>query len=138
MENESLRKDLQEKQELLCQASKAMELMEHQHKKQNNEAQMIIDDLNHKIEAMAVSLQRESFLFQFIKFAFLLQHEMKSLERALVENSRNTDTGFSDFLGAIDSKDIETQQKVKTVLKFSERSKKHFLSVSIRLLSLSS
>lgn len=55
MENESLRKDVQEKQELLCQASKAMELMEQQHKKQNNEAQMIIDDLNHKIEALTVS-----------------------------------------------------------------------------------
>lgn len=55
MENESLRKELQEKQELLCQASQAMELMENQHKKQNYEAQMIIDDLNHKIEAMSVS-----------------------------------------------------------------------------------
>lgn len=55
MENESLRKDLQEKQELLCQASKAMELMENQHKKQSNDAQMIIDDLNHRIEAMSVS-----------------------------------------------------------------------------------
>jgi centrosomin len=55
VENESLRKELQEKQDLLCQASKAMELMEHQHKKQSNEAQMVIDDLNHKIEAMAVS-----------------------------------------------------------------------------------
>lgn len=55
MENESLRKELQEKQELLCQASQAMELMENQHKKQANEAQMIIDDLNHKIESMAVS-----------------------------------------------------------------------------------
>lgn len=55
VENESLRKDLQEKQELLCQASKAMELMENQHKKQSNDAQMIIDDLNHKIEAMSVS-----------------------------------------------------------------------------------
>lgn len=55
MENESLRKELQEKQDLLCQASKAMELMEHQHKKQTSEAQMIIDDLNHKLEAMTVS-----------------------------------------------------------------------------------
>lgn len=54
MENESLRKDLQEKQELLCQASKAMEFMESQHKKQSSDAQMIIDDLNHKIEAMDV------------------------------------------------------------------------------------
>lgn len=29
--------------------------MENQHKKESNEAQMVIDDLNHKIEAMAVS-----------------------------------------------------------------------------------
>lgn len=55
VENETQRKELQEKQDLLCQASKAMELMEHQHKKQTNEAQMIIDDSNHKIEAMTVS-----------------------------------------------------------------------------------
>lgn len=55
VENESLRKELQEKQELLCQASKAMELMENQHKKESIEAQMIIDDSNHKIEAMTVS-----------------------------------------------------------------------------------
>lgn len=41
-----------------------------------------------------------------------MQHEIKSLERALVESGRNNDTGFSDFLGAIDSKDIETQQKI--------------------------
>jgi hypothetical protein len=42
-----------------------------------------------------------------------LQHEIKTFEKALIENNRNNDTGFSDFLGAIDSKDIETQQKVK-------------------------
>lgn len=34
------------------------------------------------------------------------------MERALVESGCNNDTGFSDFLGAIDSKDIETQQKI--------------------------
>lgn len=55
MENESLQKDILEKQELLCQASKAMELMEEEQKEKNNEAQMIIDDLNHKIEALSVS-----------------------------------------------------------------------------------
>lgn len=111
-----MRKELQEKQDLLCQASKAMELMENQHKKQNNEAQMIIDDLNHKIEAMAVNL-----CFRFVKTIFYLltfpQHEIKSLEKALVENSRNNDTGFSDFLGAIDSKDIATQQKVNIIFR---------------------
>lgn len=113
VENESLRKELQEKQELLCQASKAMELMEHHHKKQNDEAQMVIDDLNHKIEAMAVSWRARIMTFHFIKIAFLFpQHEIKSMEKALVDNSRNNDTGFSDFLGAIDAKDIETQQKV--------------------------
>lgn len=52
-----------------------------------------------------------------IKIAFyrfdIFQHEVKGLERALVESSRHNDTGFSDFLGAIDSKDIETQQRVR-------------------------
>ena len=33
-----------------------MEMLENQHKKESNEAQMIIDDLNHKIEAMTVSI----------------------------------------------------------------------------------
>lgn len=69
MENESLRKDIQEKQELLCQASKAMEFMENQHKKQTSNAQMIIDDLNHKIEAMAVSFTMTSF-FRLVKLTF--------------------------------------------------------------------
>ncbi|KAG5667763.1 hypothetical protein PVAND_015733 [Polypedilum vanderplanki] len=92
VENESLRKEVEEKQELLCQASKAMEMMENQHKKESNEAQMIVDDLNHKIEAMT--------------------HEIKTLEKALIESSRNNDTGFSDFLGAIDSKDIDAQRKI--------------------------
>lgn len=56
VENESLRKELKEKQDLLVQASKAMEMLENQHKKESNQAQMIIDDLNHKIEAMTVSI----------------------------------------------------------------------------------
>lgn len=30
--------------------------------------------------------------------------------------SSKTDTGFTDFLGAIDAKDIEKQQKVKATL----------------------
>ncbi|KAL7051160.1 hypothetical protein ACKWTF_004360 [Chironomus riparius] len=92
VENESLRKELKEKQDLLIQASKAMEMLENQHKKESNQAQMIIDDLNHKIEAMT--------------------HEIKTLEKVLIESNHNNDTGFSDFLGAIDSKDIESQRKI--------------------------
>lgn len=34
------------------------------------------------------------------------------MERILVESNHNNDTGFSDFLGAIDSKDIESQRKI--------------------------
>lgn len=37
---------------------------------------------------------------------------MKKFEKALIESSRNHDTGFSDFLGAIDAKDVEAQRKI--------------------------
>ena len=39
-----------------------MELMENQHKKENIDAQMVIDDLNHRIEAMTV----RNFFFTII------------------------------------------------------------------------
>jgi chromosome segregation ATPase len=42
----------------------------------------------------------------------VLQHELKKFEKALIESSRNHDTGFSDFLGAIDAKDVEAQRKI--------------------------
>lgn len=67
VENESLRKELEEKQSLLCQASQAMEMMESEHKKQSHEAQMIIDDLNHRIESMTVSQTSK----QFLRFFFI-------------------------------------------------------------------
>lgn len=54
MENESLRTELQEKQELLCQAHKAMELMEQQHKDKIDKYQLIIDELNQKVDLYEV------------------------------------------------------------------------------------
>lgn len=54
MENESLRKELQDKQELLCQAHKAIELMEQQHKEQIDKYQMLVDELHQKIELSEV------------------------------------------------------------------------------------
>ena len=48
----------------------------------------------------------------YFLFIWHFQHDIKGLEKALMESNRNNDTGFSDFLGAIDSKDIETHQKV--------------------------
>jgi centrosomin len=55
VENESLRKELEEKQELLCQASKAMELMDEQQKELHEKYQTITDELNRKIEILNVS-----------------------------------------------------------------------------------
>lgn len=81
-------KDLQEKQDLLCQASKALELLD-----QEKRSQMKIDELNQKIES--------------------LNHEVSSLQNALVDANKSTlgnDTGYADFLGAVDSKDVERQR----------------------------
>ncbi len=48
-----------------------------------------------------------------ITFPFRLkQHEIKTFEKAFIESSKHHDTGFSDFLGAIDSKDLEAQRKI--------------------------
>jgi hypothetical protein len=50
-----------------------MELMENQHKKESNEAQMIIDDLNHKIEALTVSIRRkEGNIFIQFRYASII------------------------------------------------------------------
>lgn len=92
--------------------------MENQHKKESNEAQMVIDDLNHKIEAMAVSIiviiSSELILiyFSFPTTAPDMQHEIKTLEKVLVDSNHSNDTGFTDFLGAIDSKDVDAQRKI--------------------------
>ena len=48
---------------------------------------------------------------------------MKNLEKALVGASNKhsfygNDTGFADFLGAVEPKDIENQQKVSLLKKY--------------------
>lgn len=58
-------------------------------------SQMVIDELNQKIES--------------------LQHEVTSLQNALVDINKSNlgnDTGFTDFLGAVESKDIDFQRKM--------------------------
>lgn len=88
-------KDLQEKQDLLCQASKALELLDGQKSQDLNRSQMTIDELNQKIES--------------------LQHEVAVLQTALMEANKSilgNDTGYADFLGAVDSKDVDYQRKL--------------------------
>lgn len=56
---------------------------------------MMIDELNQKIES--------------------LQYEVSSLQNALSENNKSqlaNDTGYADFLGAVDSKDVEMQRRL--------------------------
>lgn len=59
MEIGELRKELQEKQDLLCQAAKAMELMEDSQRKSHNKSSLTITDLSQKIKCLEVrSLDR--------------------------------------------------------------------------------
>ncbi|XP_041760610.1 centrosomin isoform X4 [Anopheles merus] len=50
VEVESLRQDLQSKHDLLCQAVKAMEVLEESHKKAEERHRELVNDLNHRIE----------------------------------------------------------------------------------------
>jgi centrosomin len=58
VENEAFRNELQEKQDLLIQAAKAMTLMEESQKVADEKNQNIIDELNQKLELMEVEMQR--------------------------------------------------------------------------------
>ncbi|EDS36864.1 centrosomin [Culex quinquefasciatus] len=86
VELESLRKDLQEKQDLLLQAGKAMDLMEESSRKAQDHNREIIDDLEHRLE--------------------LLHHEIKQMEQAErqqqqqanMTRSRLNETGVSGSL----------------------------------------
>jgi centrosomin len=58
VENEAFRNELQEKQDLLIQAAKAMTLMEDSQKVADEKNQNIIDELNQKLELMEIEMQR--------------------------------------------------------------------------------
>lgn len=78
---------------MLCQASKALELLDKEKLDDFQRSQMKIEELNQKIEE--------------------LNHEVASLQHALMETNKSNlgnDTGYADFLGAVDSKDVERQR----------------------------
>lgn len=56
IENEDLRKELQKKQELLCQAAKAIELMEDSQRKQVESSSSTIKDLTEQVDCLQVWL----------------------------------------------------------------------------------
>ncbi|XP_038116317.1 centrosomin isoform X3 [Culex quinquefasciatus] len=103
VELESLRKDLQEKQDLLLQAGKAMDLMEESSRKAQDHNREIIDDLEHRLE--------------------LLHHEIKQMEQAErqqqqqanMTRSRLNETGLLDFLERMDHRELNVQDKLQAL-----------------------
>lgn len=89
MENEILKKEVDERQQLLCEASKALELQDEEKINDLRRSEIMIDELNHKIEA--------------------LNSEIASLQ-AVNKSGQSNDTGYADC--AVNSKDIEYQQKL--------------------------
>lgn len=58
VEVESLRKDLQEKQDLLCQAAKAMEMMEESQRKAEHHHREVLNDMEHRLEMLQQEIKQ--------------------------------------------------------------------------------
>lgn len=119
IENENLLKEVAEKQDLLCQASKALELLDEQKGADLHRSQMTTEELNQKIES--------------------LQHEVLSLQNALVDANKSTlgnDTGYADFLGAVDLKDVEMQRKLSEFTNFEAHFKQTVNTMNLKIADL--
>lgn len=95
---------MNDKQELLCKASKALDLLDEQKTSELERSQMMIDELNQKIET--------------------LTYEVSSLQNALTDANKShlgNDTGYADFLGAVDSKDVELQRRMQELSEVESR-----------------
>ncbi|XP_055550682.1 centrosomin isoform X2 [Wyeomyia smithii] len=101
VEVESLRKDLQDKQDLLCQAAKAMELMEDSQRKAEEQHQTVVVDLEQRLD--------------------MLQQEIKQLEAAdrlhqqqhNMSRSRCNETGLLDFLDKMEHQNVNVQDQLE-------------------------
>lgn len=95
VQNESLFKDLHEKQELLCQASKALELIEEAKQEDDSHVEKVVESLKDKIAS--------------------LESENQNLQQALNDAHNKTnlanDTGFTEFL-AVEAKDADVHRKL--------------------------
>ncbi|XP_050068230.1 centrosomin isoform X2 [Anopheles maculipalpis] len=74
VEVESLRQDVQNKHDLLCQAAKAMEVMEESHKKAEEKHREMVNDLNNRIEMHQLEIK------SLEKMASELQHQYRELQ----------------------------------------------------------
>jgi chromosome segregation ATPase len=113
VERENLLKDLNERKELLVQASQALRIVEENKEIENNNAERLVCDLQLKIET--------------------LEEEKNALQQALADTNKShlgNDTGYADFLGAVDSKEIETQRKILELSQLSEKLQQQLSALS--------
>ncbi|XP_053660654.1 centrosomin [Anopheles marshallii] len=132
VEVESLRQDLQNKHDLLCQAAKAMEVLEESHKKAEEKHREMVNDLNNRIEMHQLEIK------SLEKMASELQHQHRELllstSRAGLEDGANghardddTTTGkgsirdnvgesLLDFLDTVQQhSELSVQEKLKVL-----------------------
>lgn len=81
VEVESLRKDLQEKQDLLCQAAKAMEMMEEGQRKTEQNHQEVVSEMQHRMEMLQQEIKQLE--------AAERQHQEQQLGRNMTRNVHN-------------------------------------------------
>ncbi|XP_053690716.1 centrosomin [Sabethes cyaneus] len=114
VEVESLRKDLQDKQDLLCQAAKAMELMEDSQRKAEEQHRVVVDDLEQRLDM----LQQE--IKQLEAADRLQQQQQHNLSR-----SRCNETGLLDFLDKMEHQQNANVQGQLEMLEFENKLRQH-------------
>lgn len=120
VEIEALRKELNEKHDLLCQAAKAMELMEESQKKADENNKLIIAELTKKIHYMEMEIEmfdktsnEKSSFGEYFRLAseecgdetVNNQQKITELERTIQENS--------DKILKLDNLEEISQKKIK-------------------------
>uniref|UniRef100_A0A182XI51 Centrosomin N-terminal motif 1 domain-containing protein n=1 Tax=Anopheles quadriannulatus TaxID=34691 RepID=A0A182XI51_ANOQN len=133
VEVESLRQDLQSKHDLLCQAVKAMEVLEESHKKAEERHRELVNDLNHRIEnhqaeirsleLMAGELQKQHRELQLSTSLrgdpeLQQQQEQHAAEEAKEGMTTRDNVGESllDFLDAVQQhSELSVQEKLKVL-----------------------
>lgn len=94
----SLSKEVQEKQELLCQAAKAMELMEEGQRKAEARHREIIDDMEHRLETLQLEIK-----------------QMEAAERTNLSRTKLNETGLLDFLDKMEHREVSVQEKLQSL-----------------------
>ncbi|XP_035903928.1 centrosomin isoform X2 [Anopheles stephensi] len=96
VEVESLRQDVQNKHDLLCQAAKAMEVMEESHKKAEEKHREMVNDLNNRIEMHQLEIK------SLEKMASELQHQYRELQLS-TSRAGLEDDGVNEHAGDMTS-----------------------------------